>query len=75
MSRGGDAPNSAKTSQWLILGASLLYTTIASYVAMNRDDSAAVTALIRANTESIAQLRERVRAVEVLVERRDRNER
>lgn len=74
MTRGGDAQTSPKNSQWLILGASLLYTTIASYVAMNRDDSAAVTALIRANTEAISQIRERVRAVEVLIERLDRRD-
>jgi hypothetical protein len=67
----GSAPNNSKNSQWLILGASLLYTTIASYAAMNRDDTKAVSDLIRANIEAISQLRERVRAVEVRLERQD----
>lgn len=67
MRRSGDAPAGPKNNQWLILGASLLYTTIASYFAMNRDDS-------KVTTEQVSQVRERIRAVEVRLDGLERRE-
>lgn len=74
MTRSGNAPDSPKNNQWLILAASLLYTTVASYFAMNRDDGKSVLESIKANTEAISQVRERVRAVEVMLDGLERRE-
>lgn len=60
MNKSGDAPTNSKSSQWLILAASLIFTAVSAYVAMNRDDTRELTRAVQAIDSRVTTIEARM---------------